>query len=172
MSVRIEKNTDQRGGFVLRAECTLPYTVEEIFPFFADAYQLEAITPPWFNFQVLTPRPIEMHAGQIVDYKLRIRGVPVHWKTNISAWEPNIRFVDEALKSPYKFWHHEHLFEPCDEGTRVIDIVHYGVPGGGLIHSLFVRREVQKIFEYRQQALQQQRFPAVAEPALAGSPEG
>ncbi len=153
MSVYIEKNTDQRGGYVLRAECILPRSVEEVFPFFADAYQLEAITPPWLNFRVLTPRPIEMHAGQLIDYKLRLRGVPIHWKTQISAWEPNERFIDEALKSPYKFWHHEHLFEPCEEGTRVIDIVHYGVPGGDLIHSLFVKREVQKIFEYRQGVL-------------------
>lgn len=168
MSVRIEKNTDQRGGYVLRAECILPRDVEEVFPFFADAYQLEAITPPWLNFRVLTPRPIEMHAGRLIDYKLRLRGLPIRWKTKISAWEPNERFVDEALKSPYKFWHHEHLFEPCEDGTRVIDIVHYGVPGGDLIHSLFVRREVQKIFEYRQQVLRGT-FPAVNEPLVAAA---
>lgn len=168
MSVRIDRNNDSRGGYVLNAECVLPLGVEEIFPFFADAYQLEAITPPWLNFQVLTPRPIEMHAGQLIDYKLRIRGVPIKWKTKISAWEPNERFIDEALRSPYKFWHHEHLFEPFEDGTRVIDIVHYGVPGGDLIHSLFVRREVQKIFEYRQQVLKS-RFSATrpAEVALA-----
>lgn len=170
MSVQIKKNTDNRGGYVLRAECVLPRPVDEVFPFFADAYQLEAITPPWLNFRVLTPRPIEMHAGQLIDYQLRLRGLPIRWKTKISAWEPNNRFIDEALKSPYKFWHHEHLFEPCDDGTRVIDIVHYGVPGGDLIHSLFVRREVRKIFEYRQQALKEH-FPAVAEPSLVSSPD-
>lgn len=153
MAVSIEKNRDQRGGYVMRADCTLPKAIDEVFPFFADAYQLEQITPPWLNFQVLTPRPIEMHAGQLIDYRLRVRGVPIGWKTEISVWEPNRRFVDEALRSPYKFWHHEHLFESCDEGTRVLDIVHYGVPGGALIHSLFVRREVEKIFRYRQQAL-------------------
>ncbi len=168
MSVRIEKNTGQRGGYVLRAECILPRSVDEIFPFFADAYQLEAITPPWLNFRVLTPRPIEMHAGQLIDYKLRLRGIPIRWKTKISAWEPNERFIDEALKSPYKFWHHEHLFEPCEDGTRVIDIVHYGVPGGDLIHSLFVQREVQKIFEYRQQVLRET-FAAVDEPLVAAA---
>lgn len=169
MSVRIEKNTDQRGGYVLRAECILPRSVEEIFPFFGDAYQLEAITPPWLNFRVLTPRPIEMHAGQLIDYKLRLRGVPIRWKTKISAWEPNERFIDEALKSPYKFWHHEHLFEPCEDGTRVIDIVHYGVPGGDLIHNLFVKREVQKIFEYRQQVLRETFPAAVEEPLVAAA---
>ena len=158
MSVTITKNTDQHGGhftggYVMRAECVLPQDVEQVFPFFADAYQLEAITPPYLNFRVLTPRPIDMHAGQLIDYQLRLHRIPIGWKTKISAWEPNERFIDEAIKSPYKFWHHEHLFEPCADGTRVIEIVHYGVPGGALIHALLVRREVQKIFEYREQVL-------------------
>lgn len=155
MPVEIEKNGDPRGGYVLRAECLLPQEVGDVFPFFADAYRLEEITPPWLNFQVLTPKPIEMRTGQIIDYRLRVRGLPIKWKTVISTWEPPFLFVDEALSSPYRHWHHEHQFVSCPEGTRVLDTVHYGVPGGALMHTLFVRRDVEKIFEYRQQVLKQ-----------------
>jgi len=150
----IQKNEDPRGGYVLRAECVLPRPVDEVFPFFADAYQLEKITPPWLNFKVLTPQPIEMHAGQLIDYRLRVHGLPIGWKTKIAAWQPPHRFIDQALRSPYRYWHHEHLFEATGKGTRVIDIVHYGVPGGALVHWLCVRRDVKKIFRYRQAALQ------------------
>ncbi len=153
MSLEISKCRDKRGGYVLRAECVLPQPVEQVFAFFSDAFELERLTPPWLNFQVLTPRPIDMHIGQKIDYRLRVRGVPVRWQSLNSAWEPNHRFVDEALRSPYHHWHHEHRFEPCAEGTRAIDIVHYGVPGGALVHWLLVGRDVRKIFEYRQQAL-------------------
>jgi ligand-binding SRPBCC domain-containing protein len=84
-----------------------------------------------------------------------VRGLPIQWKTVISTWEPPFLFVDEALRSPYRHWHHEHQFESCAEGTRVIDTVHYGVPGGTLVHSLFVRRDVERIFKYRHEILKQ-----------------
>ena len=153
MTLRIEKCHDTRGGYVLRAECVLPQPVQRVFPFFADAHQLEMITPPWMNFHVVTPRPIDMHVGQRIAYQLRVRGIPIHWESVISAWEPNHRFIDEAVRSPYRHWHHEHRFEPCDEGTRAIDIVHYGVPGGALVHWLLVKRDLRKIFKYRQEVL-------------------
>jgi len=154
MSLSIEKNTDSRGGYVLRAECVLPRPVTEVFDFFADAHNLQQLTPSFLNFEVLTPQPIDMHAGQIIDYRLRVRGIPLGWKTEISVWEPPHRFVDVALRSPYRHWHHEHCFEPCEGGTRSTDTVHYGVPGGALVHWLLVRRDVEKIFHHRQQALQ------------------
>ena len=152
MSVRIEKAVGRRG-YVMRAECVLPRGREEVFQFFSDAMQLERITPPLLHFKVLTPAPIEMFAGQTIDYRLRVHGIPIRWRSEISIWEPNDRFVDQQLRGPYTHWHHEHLFEDCEQGTRVIDIVHYGVPGGAPLHYLFVRRDIERIFTYRQQVL-------------------
>lgn len=163
----IEKNYAPRGGYILRAECVLPQPLEQVFPFFSDAFQLETITPPWMHFSVQTPKPIDMHVGQIIDYKLRVRGIPLRWQSEISAWEPPYRFIDEARRSPYNFWHHEHLFEECEAGTRVIDIVHYDVPGGALVHSLFVKRDIEKIFRFRQETLERL-FPTRSEARQEG----
>ncbi|MBA4106601.1 MAG: CDP-paratose 2-epimerase [Pirellula sp.] len=142
-------------GWLLRAECVVPRPLDEVFPFFADAMNLERITPPLVRFRVLTPAPLTMRTGLLIDYKLRIRGLPVRWQTEITAWEPQRRFVDEQRRGPYKFWRHEHTFEACDGGTRMTDEVHYGVPGGGLVNWLLVGRDVRKIFAYRQQALRE-----------------
>ena len=140
-------------GYLLRAECVVPRPSDEIFAFFADATNLEELTPPWIRFSVTTSPPIEMRPGLLIDYKLRIRGVPMRWQSEITAWDPPRRFVDESRRGPYKFWHHEHRFEPTAEGTRVIDEVNYGVPGGALIHWLLVSRDIAKIFRYRQAKL-------------------
>lgn len=142
-------------GWLLRAECVVPRPLDEVFPFFADALNLERITPPLVRFRVLTPAPLMMRAGLLIDYKLRIRGLPVRWQTEITAWEPQRRFVDEQRRGPYKFWRHEHTFEQCDGGTRMLDEVHYGVPGGRVVNWLLVGRDVRKIFAYRQQALRE-----------------
>jgi ligand-binding SRPBCC domain-containing protein len=100
-----------------------------------------------------------MRAGLLLDYRLRIRGVPVRWQSEITAWEPPRRFVDEARRGPYRYWRHDHRFEPCDGGTRVLDQVHYDVPGGAIIHWLFVGRDLKKVFRFRQQRLVEL-FPA------------
>jgi ligand-binding SRPBCC domain-containing protein len=142
-------------GYLLRAECFVARPLEEVFSFFADATNLEAITPRWIRFSVATPPPIEMRRGLLIDYRLRIRGVPMRWQSEITAWEPPYRFVDEARRGPYKFWRHEHRFEATAEGTRVIDEVNYGVPGGRLVHWLLVGRDVKGIFRYRQAKLQE-----------------
>jgi ligand-binding SRPBCC domain-containing protein len=126
---------------------------EKIFPFFADAFNLETITPPWLNFNVLTPRPLVMREGTLIDYRLRVRGLPVRWRTRISAWQPPHRFVDEQLRGPYRQWSHEHIFEPRDGGTLCHDIVKYAVLFDFLVHPLFVRRDVEKIFAFRAEAL-------------------
>ncbi len=131
----------------------LPRPVGEVFPFFADARNLEKLTPPWLRFSVLTPGPIEMRAGAIIDYKLRVRGIPLRWQSEITAWEPPHRFVDEQRRGPYRHWHHEHVFEERDGGTLARDRVDYGVFGGALVERLFVRRDVTKIFAYRRDAL-------------------
>lgn len=131
----------------------------EVFEFFADAGNLEELTPPWLRFEVATPRPIEMAAGRTIDYRLRVRGVPVRWRSVISVWEPPGRFVDEQVRGPYRRWHHEHRFEDRDGGTEVIDVVDYAVPGGPglerLVHRLFVGPDVRRIFDYRQERLEE-----------------
>ncbi len=137
------------GSFRLATKQILPAAIEPVFDFFADAGQLERITPPWVNFRVTTPMPIEIQKGTLIDYRLRLRFVPIRWRTLISDWTPTSQFVDEQLKGPYRLWRHLHEFEECEEGTLVRDSVEYRVPGGKLIERLFVRRDLRRIFEYR-----------------------
>lgn len=141
--------------FTHKSELWLPRPVDEVFPFFADAFNLERITPSWLRFQVLTPGPIRMGEGTLIDYRLRVHGVPMRWRTRINAWEPMRRFVDEQLRGPYRQWIHEHAFEPRDGGTLTRDVVHYDVWGGRLIQTIFVRRDVERIFAYREKRLRE-----------------
>ncbi len=138
---------------IFRSELWLPRQAEEVFAFFSDARNLQAITPDWLNFEVVTTGSIQMRPGTIIDYRLRLHGIPLRWKTEITAWEPPHRFVDEQRQGPYKLWVHEHRFEPRDGGTLTTDVVRYAVAGGKLIDWLFVRRDVQRIFEYRRAKL-------------------
>jgi ligand-binding SRPBCC domain-containing protein len=140
-------------GFRLTMELELPAPRQTIYDFFSDAFGLEALTPPWLNFHVSTQAPIQLQPGTLIDYKLRIHGVPLRWQSKISVWEPPHRFVDEQLRGPYRRWHHEHLFEETATGTLVRDVVHYEVPGGRLVHSLFVKPDLMKIFAYRRAKL-------------------
>jgi len=143
------------GLFKLETELWLPHRRDEVFHFFADAFNLETLTPPWLKFEVLTPRPIVMHVGLQIDYRLRLRGLPLRWRSEITAWEPPGRFVDEQRRGPYRAWIHEHTFEERDGGTLARDRVQYAVIGGWLINTLFVRRDVEKIFHFRQEKLQE-----------------
>jgi len=130
--IKIARHPDKPRTYLLVTEQWFPERLETVFQFFADAFNLESITPPWLNFEVLTPRPFEMRQGCLIDYKLRLHAIPIKWKTEISAWEPPFRFVDRQLSGPYRSWIHEHRFESVDDGTRVIDRVEYQVPGGAL----------------------------------------
>lgn len=143
------------GAFQLETQLLIPQSRERVFGFFADAFQLETITPPWLRFEVLTPGPIPIAAGTLIDYRLRLHRVPIRWRTRISVWEPPFRFVDEQLRGPYRKWHHEHTFETVNDGTLCRDVVTYAVRGGTLIHALFVRRDLLKIFAYRQNRLRE-----------------
>ena len=134
-------------------ELWLPLPPEKIFPFFSDAANLDALTPPWLNFKIVTPPPITMREGTQLDYRLRIHGLPVRWRTRITAWQPPHRFVDEQIRGPYRQWIHEHTFEPRDGGTLVRDLVRYAAPFDFLVHRWLVRPDVEKIFAYRAQAL-------------------
>ena len=152
--IQIIRHPTIRSAYQLSAEQWLPKSLEEVFPFFADAYRLQDLTPPFLDFRVLTPRPVEMSPGTKIDYRLKLHGIPIRWKSEISEWQPPVRFVDRQLKGPYRLWHHLHTFEECDGGTLVRDLVDYAVPGGRLIHWLVVRRDLVKIFEYRRQQLE------------------
>jgi ligand-binding SRPBCC domain-containing protein len=137
------------------AEQWLPRPLDEVFTFFSDAANLDALTPSWVNFGIVTPSPIRMHAGALIDYRLRVRGIPIRWRTRITKWDPPHRFVDDQLHGPYRLWHHEHEFEPKDGGTLVRDRVRYAVLFDFLVHRFLVRPDMQKIFAYRQKKLRE-----------------
>jgi len=136
----------------IRREIWLPHSREEVFEFFSAARNLEQITPPLLKFEVLTPEPIPMGEGTLIDYRLRVHGLPLRWRTKITRWNPPYQFADIQLKGPYKLWDHTHTFLEENGGTRMIDEVVYELPFGPLgdiVHALSVRRDVEEIFRYR-----------------------
>jgi ligand-binding SRPBCC domain-containing protein len=139
-----------------KSELWLRETPEKLFLFFSDAANLDAITPPWLCFQTVTPSPIEIKAGALIDYRLRVHGLPLRWRTRISVWEPSRRFVDEQMRGPYRQWTHEHTFEARAGGTLLRDHVRYAVPMDFLLHRWLVRPDVERIFEFRSEALRKQ----------------
>ena len=141
---------------VLERDQLIPRERDDVFAFFSDAFNLEAITPAWLGFRVLTPRPIGMTAGTFIEYRLRLHGLRVDWLTRIEIWEPGRRFVDAQARGPYRLWRHTHLFEDHPEGTLVRDSVSYEIPLGPLgelARRLFVRRDLDRIFKYRRLAV-------------------
>lgn len=145
--------TLRRSTFELSTSAWLPRPVDEVFAFFGDAHNLDVLTPPWLHFEIRTPGPIRMHAGTLIDYRIRLRGIPIPWRTRITEWAPGRRFVDEQVRGPYREWIHTHTFEPTDGGTLMTDTVRYRVPGGALVNALVVERDVARIFRYRLEAL-------------------
>lgn len=141
--------------FSYQSELYLPRSQEEVFAFFADVRNLQAITPQWLDFTLLTPQPIEVQRGTLLDYRLRLHGIPIRWLSEITAWEPPHRFVDEQRRGPYRLWIHEHRFMPHDGGTLARDLVRYAPPGGRITDWLFVRRDVERIFQFRRQRLRE-----------------
>lgn len=136
----------------------VPRSIGEVFPFFADAKNLERITPPTLNFHIEKMSTAEIEAGTIIDYKLRIHGVPIRWKTEIETWTPPHTFTDNQVKGPYTRWHHVHQFETLGNGTLMTDSVTYKLPLGlmGRIGgSGFVEGDVRNIFEYRRKIIQE-----------------
>jgi ligand-binding SRPBCC domain-containing protein len=130
----------------------VPRPRREVFAFFSDAANLEALTPTYMKFHILTPRPIVMRQGTLIDYELKLFGIRFHWRTLIEQFEPETRFVDVQLKGPYRRWHHEHAFQEASGGTWVIDRVDYEMPLGPLgriAHMLSVRRSLKQIFDFR-----------------------
>lgn len=137
----------------LVSDFILPRPLHEVFAFFSDVHNLERITPPWLNFSILT-RDVALRDGALIDYRIRLRGLPMRWRTRIALWEPPHRFVDEQLRGPYRLWHHTHEFTAVAGGTRMVDTVRYALPLGplgSLAHRLFVRRDLERIFAYRRE---------------------
>ena len=141
--------------FLFEAEQWLPRPRDEVFPFFSEARNLEILTPPWLKFEVLTPAPIIMKAGLLIDYRIKIHGIPIRWRTEITEWNPPLHFVDNQLSGPYTLWHHTHTFTERDGGTLCEDRVRYNPIGGALMNWLFVRADVERIFKYRQEKLKE-----------------
>lgn len=142
-------------SFFFRQESWLPQPLRSVFPFFADAQNLEELTPDWVSFRILSPLPIQMRAGALIDYRIRVHGMPLRWQTEITHWEPPFRFVDVQRRGPYRLWRHEHRFEEKEGGTLMTDQIQYAVWGGTLINRLFVRRDVEKIFAFRRARMEQ-----------------
>ena len=128
----------------------------EVFSFFSNAFNLERLTPPFLNFKILTPAPIDIQTDTIIEYRIKLFGIPMYWRTRILNFEPEDSFVDSQERGPYTLWHHTHTFEETDDGTLMKDIVLYRLPLGPLgrlAHFLFVRRTLKRIFSYRRDAL-------------------
>jgi ligand-binding SRPBCC domain-containing protein len=141
---------------VIEVEQNFSRPLSEIFEFFSKASNLQAITPATLNFEILTPEPIEMRTGTIIEYRLVLLGIPIYWRTVISVWEPPHRFVDEQQRGPFAFWRHEHSFHEHEGRVSMRDRVEYREPLGWLgdvAHQLFVKRLVTGIFTFRKNTI-------------------
>ncbi|MGE0887432.1 MAG: CDP-paratose 2-epimerase [Blastocatellales bacterium] len=142
--------------YILEREQIIPLSRSETFAFFCDAFNLERITPPFLKFRIVTPSPIHMAEGTLIDYELSLYGISFSWRTMIETWQPNGKFVDTQLCGPYDLWHHTHTFEEiAPNRTLMRDRVLYRIPFGiigRLAHWLFVRRSLEMIFDYRAKA--------------------
>ena len=155
VSIRRHEN-----GFRLETEIRIAQQPEDVFAFFADAGNLQLLTPSYLHFKILTPLPISMQTGTLIDYQLRLRGLPIRWQTEICTWEPPVRFVDRQLKGPYRKWVHLHEFRREGDTTVMTDQVDYSMVCGRLANALFVARDLRGIFSFRAQRLAE-RFTVV-----------
>lgn len=136
----------------LHRDLIVPASLTETFAFFADATNLQRITPPWLHFSILTPMPAQLQSGLEIAYQIRLYGLPIPWRSRIDVWQPGEGFVDTQIVGPYRWWRHEHRFESVPGGTRVIDHVDYA-PRVGWLSGAVVRRNLWRIFDYRREAL-------------------
>ena len=156
----------------LRREQFIPRPLAEVFAFFADARNLATITPAWLTFQILTPapsanmramsKPVAMRPGTRLDYRLKWHGLPIRWQTGIEEWNPPHSFTDVQLRGPYRLWHHTHTFVAERKGARMLDVVDYELPlgpFGDIAHTLTVRRDLERVFDFRSQVIERL-FPA------------
>jgi ligand-binding SRPBCC domain-containing protein len=141
---------------ILRTRQQVPAPLEEVFPFFARPENLAVITPGWLKFTILTPSPIPMREGAVVDYQIGLGPLPTRWRTMITTYDPPHVFVDEQLSGPYSFWHHTHRFEASEVGTLLTDEVRYLLPSGplgDLVHAVAIKRQLRGIFAHRHRVI-------------------
>ena len=149
----------------LRKTIWLPQPRAKVFEFFSNPGNLDRLTPAWLNFAIVTPASSKMNQGALLDYRLRIRGIPIRWQSEIAVWEPPRRFVDRQTKGPYSLWIHEHTFDERDNGTLVGDNVEYAVPGGRIVQQFLVAPDIERIFDYRHKMLDELFNPAKLTPS-------
>jgi ligand-binding SRPBCC domain-containing protein len=138
----------------IQTQLWLPELREKVFEFFCNPHNLDRITPSWLHFQILTPSSTPIRRGTLLDYRLRIRGLPLRWQSEIVEWDPPKRFIDRQTRGPYSLWIHEHTFQEHEGGTLVGDQVEYAVPGGKFVQKFFVAPDLDRVFAYRHEVLQ------------------
>jgi ligand-binding SRPBCC domain-containing protein len=151
--------------FELERRLTVPKPLAEVFTFFSDPFNLEAITPPWMHFGIRSISDPSIREGTEIHYGLKVRGVPLRWTSRITGWDPPHRFVDEQVRGPYRLWVHTHTFEARGNETVVGDHVRYAPIGGWLADRLLVRADLNRIFDYRHQRLAELMRPTDTDPA-------
>ncbi|MCB1182253.1 SRPBCC family protein [bacterium] len=130
--------------------------LDRVFAYFDRPENLARLTPTWLDFRILTPSPVPMERGALIDYEISLGPLPMRWRTLITRYEPPHLFVDEQLAGPYSFWHHTHTFREVPGGTAIGDHVRYELPFGPLgrlAHALVVRRQLDTIFRFRTEAV-------------------
>jgi ligand-binding SRPBCC domain-containing protein len=137
----------------LRSAVLIARPVEEVFAFFSDAHNLEILTPPWLHFRTVTADPIVLAVGTRFRHRIRVKGIPLRWESEITAWEPPYHFQDEQLRGPYRSWRHDHYFSARGGGTLLEDHVEYSVLGGSVINTLLVEPDLLRVFEYRRRKM-------------------
>lgn len=132
--------------------------LDDVFAFFSSASNLEKLTPPWLHFKITGQSTPQIQKGTLIDYKLRIHGIPCRWRTLIEEWNPKTCFIDTQLKGPYRIWHHTHSFKEENGGVLMTDTIKYEVPFGALgnlIAGNYVSKDIHKIFNYRKEIINQ-----------------
>jgi len=143
---------------LFKSEQLMPRPVEQVFDFFKRPENLDAVTPKNLGFKILTPSPIIMQKGAVIDYTIQIYGIPMQWQTLITDYNPPCSFTDTQVKGPYKTWIHTHRFSAQGDGTLMVDEVEYSIAYGligEMARILFVKREIEKIFNHRRKIMNQ-----------------